>query len=93
MMNDKVVPGPKRAFPFGSAFDFAGNPPHFLNRLADEYGDIVRFYFFGRSLYMVNNPDYIRGSGVAASQPGRRAIVSRPAMRLKVKRISSSGGW
>ena len=59
-MTQKPVPGPKRAFPFGSAFDFAGNPPHFLNRLADEYGDIVRFYFFGRSLYMVNNPDYIR---------------------------------
>jgi cytochrome P450 len=56
----KAVPGPGRSFPFGSAMDFAKDPTRFLNGLADEYGDFVRFYFFGRSLYMVNNPDYIR---------------------------------
>jgi cytochrome P450 len=39
---------------------FAADPPRFLNQLADDYGDIARFYFFGRPLYMVNNPDYIR---------------------------------
>ena len=59
-MNPKPIPGPGRSFPFGSAMDFIKDPPRFLNSLADEYGDIVRFYFFGRSLYMVNSPDYIR---------------------------------
>jgi cytochrome P450 len=59
-MNDKSVPGPKRRFPFGSAMEFAENPPVFLNEMADTYGEIIRFYFFGRSLYMVSSPDLIR---------------------------------
>ncbi len=59
-MTNKTVPGPKRSFPFGNTMDFAANPPEFLSSLADEYGDFVRFYFFGRSLYMVNSPELIR---------------------------------
>ena len=59
-MNHKPVPGPARSFPFGSAKEFATDPPRFLNKIADEYGEIVRFYFFGRSFYMVNSPDYAR---------------------------------
>lgn len=59
-MNHKAVPGPGRAFPFGDAMEFAGDPPRFLNRMADEYGDFVCFYFFGRPIYTITNPEYIR---------------------------------
>ncbi|MFZ0547733.1 MAG: cytochrome P450 [Candidatus Promineifilaceae bacterium] len=59
-MTHKPIPGPERSFPFGSAAEFSKNPPVFLNRLANEYGEMARFYIFGRSLYVVSNPDYVR---------------------------------
>ncbi len=59
-MKYKTISGPKRSFIIGSAMEFSNDPPRFLNQLADDYGDIVRFYFFRRPLYMVTGPDFIR---------------------------------
>jgi cytochrome P450 len=55
-------PGPKGHFLFGVAGEYARDILGFLNRCANEYGDIVYFpgvRFVGYKGYFLNHPDYI----------------------------------
>lgn len=70
-------PGP-RGLPFvGSLIDLARNPPKFLRKIADEYGDIVHFKMGRLNYFPLNNPEYIQDVLVNRSDN----FVKAPAWR------------
>src|SRR5690349_18565588 len=54
------APGPPAAPFFGHLREFSRDPLNFLQRHANEYGDVVRFKMWGRELYLVTHPELVR---------------------------------
>jgi len=52
-------PGPKGLPLVGSLFDYASNPPGFLQSLAQTYGDIAHFTAGPEHFYLLSHPDLI----------------------------------
>jgi cytochrome P450 len=59
-MADKITPGPKGHWLFGSGLDLAKNPAEFLLAVAVEYGDIARFRLMHLDFFLVVKPEYIQ---------------------------------
>src|SRR4051812_14735033 len=61
-MSSTIYPtGPKSKLPFGytQVIDMFRDPIGFLMNLG-KYGDIAHYQVHGISIYMLNNPDYVR---------------------------------
>lgn len=58
-LEDKVAPGPKGCFVFGSLSEMRSNALRFLTDSARQYGDVVRLDLV-EVIYMLNHPDYIQ---------------------------------
>ncbi|MCA9969252.1 MAG: cytochrome P450, partial [Anaerolineales bacterium] len=56
----KTIPGPQERPFLGSARTFAQDPPEELLRLAETYGEMVRFRLFTQTLYLVSSPELVR---------------------------------
>lgn len=54
------IPGPKGPPFIGQARELIADPPRYISHLADEYGPMTRFGFFGTTFYLVADPDLIR---------------------------------
>ena len=59
-MAEKITPGPKGHWLFGSGLDLAKNPAEFLLQVAIEYGDIARFRLMHLDFFLVVKPEYIQ---------------------------------
>ena len=59
-MTTSMIPGPKGKPYFGIATDIIDDFLGTLNELATTYGDIVQFKIFGRTFYLIRNPDDVR---------------------------------
>ncbi len=55
-----VPPGPKRKPIVGHLMEFRRDPIKFLMNSARDYGDIAYLKFGPQSIYLFNNPDYIK---------------------------------
>lgn len=58
-LEDKVAPGPKGCFVFGSLSDMRSNALRFLTDSARQYGDVVRLDLV-EVVFMLNHPDHIQ---------------------------------
>lgn len=56
----KIVPRAAETPWLGKALDFIKDSPNVLLKLAQEYGDLVRFHLFGFEIYLVAHPDLVR---------------------------------
>ncbi len=56
---EKIAPGPKGSFVFGSLSQMRRDALHFLAGSARDYGDIVRLDLV-ETVHLVNHPDYIQ---------------------------------
>jgi cytochrome P450 len=56
----KLPPGPKTKIPLGHLFSFRRDSIGFLEKIANEYGDIVYFKFGPIGIVLFNHPDYIK---------------------------------
>ena len=57
---NRVPPGPKGHWLWGSMLDFQADPLRTYAEAARQYGDIVRFRFGPWHSYLVTHPDYVR---------------------------------
>lgn len=55
-----LPPGPKAKFPGANLLAFRRDPLSFLQKIAQEYGDISRFRVGPRRIFLVNHPELIR---------------------------------
>lgn len=78
-MSTKSIPGPKKRPVLGSIRPFATDPPRFLTDLMQEYGGMVQFHLFNRTVYLVSEPDYIREVLVT-----KHKLFPRSELNLKV---------
>jgi cytochrome P450 len=74
-------PGPRRGIPFAHLAAFRRDPLQFLDRLHREHGDVARFHFGPRRLYLLAHPDQVRD--VLVTQH-RNFIKSRALQRARV---------
>ena len=70
-------PGPKGLPIVGSLPALVRDPPKFLRKIADEYGDIVHFKMARLNYYLLNNPELIQDVLVNRSEN----FVKAPAWR------------
>jgi len=74
-------PGPGRGLPFRQLADFRRDPLAFLERVHRRWGDVARFRFGPRSVYLLAHPDQIRDVLVTRH---RNFIKSRALQRARV---------
>lgn len=76
-----LPPGPK-GMPFlGSLVDYFSDMLGFLTRVSEEYGDIVYYKLGSRKMYLLNNPEHIKGVLVTNN---RKFEKSRALKRTKI---------
>jgi cytochrome P450 len=56
----KVPPGPRGRIPGSLLVAFRRDPLAFLSNVARDYGDVAHFKLGPQSIFLINNPDYIR---------------------------------
>ncbi|SIR45997.1 Cytochrome P450 [Haladaptatus litoreus] len=59
-MADRVPSGPEGVPFLGSSLHYADDPLGFMERVADEYGDVARIDVYSQEVYQVTDPDAIR---------------------------------
>lgn len=74
-------PGPRGLPIVGSTFDYMSDIFGFLDRISNEYGDIVFFKLASRKMYLLNNPEHIKDVLVTHN---RNFTKSRALRRTKI---------
>jgi cytochrome P450 len=80
-MTNSLPPGPKGKPLVGSLLSFYGDMLGFLNRMAEEYGDISHFRIGPRNAFLFNHPDLIKDVLVTHH---RNFLKSRALERAKL---------
>jgi len=97
-----LPPGPKGTFLMGNLKDFVTKRLDFLTETAREFGDISRFRFGPRRIYLINHPDlieqvlvtdskhYIKHFGARIYKPilGNGLVTSEGDFWLRQRRLS-----
>jgi cytochrome P450 len=87
-----IPPGPRGKPIVGSLLDFRRDPLSFLQSLARDYGDVVRFRMGPQELYLLNHPDYIRDVLVTNNQNFIKSRGLQMAKRLLGEGLLTSEG-
>lgn len=74
-------PGPRRGLPFAHLAAFRRDPLSFLERVHRRYGDVARFRFGPRRIYLLAHPDLVRDVLVTRH---RNFIKSKALQRARV---------
>ena len=85
-------PGPKRGLPFTSLFTYRRGPLAYLENLAKQYGDLVRFKIGPQEAFFLNHPDLIKEVLVTSNQNFMKGLVLQRAKRLLGEGLLTSEG-
>jgi cytochrome P450 len=85
-------PGPKGLPLLGSLQDFRSDPPTFLLESARRYGDIVFFTAGGQSIYLLDNPDWIKDVFVTHQQHFKKSRMLERARAMLGEGLLTSEG-
>lgn len=72
-----AAPGPKEHPLFGSTLEFQPDPRGFLLRMADTYGDVVRFRVLLDAWYLVNDPAIVHEVTVRQAEKFHKPRVNK----------------
>ena len=87
-----LPPGPKPVISGINIFVFRRDPIKFLTNLIEQYGDLVYFKFGPQSMFLVNNPDYIRDVLVTHNRKFMKSEGLQRAKRLLGEGLLTSEG-
>ncbi|HEX5706487.1 MAG TPA: cytochrome P450 [Pyrinomonadaceae bacterium] len=59
-LRHKLPPGPRSLFPWRQLIALRRDPPNFLRRMAEKYGDVSHFQVGGQKVFLINHPDLIK---------------------------------
>ena len=85
-------PGPKRRLFSGSFLAFRRDALKFLQRLADEYGDISNFRIGPQNVFFLNHPDYVKDVLVTHHQNFIKGRALQRTKRLLGEGLLTSEG-
>jgi cytochrome P450 len=89
----KLPPGPPPSNSWTGAFkDYSRDPLGYLERLANDYGDIVTIRFYNFRVYFISHPDYIEEVLVNQNRKFIKGRILRANLRLFGNGLLTSEG-
>lgn len=92
MVARAVPPGPRSVFPGSQILAMRRDPAGFLLRLANEYGPIVHLRPGGQTLFLLNDPEYIKDVLVTHQRNFVKSRALDRAKRLLGESLLTSNG-
>ncbi len=92
MPSAKQPPGPKNRVPGESLYKFRRDPLGYLESVAREYGDVVRFSLFKQSAYLLNHPDLVRELLVTHAAQTMKSLALQRAKAVLGEGLLTSEG-
>ena len=87
-----LPPGPRPVIPGVKLFALRRDPIKYLTNLANRYGDLVHFKLGPQTVFLVNNPDYIRDILVTHNRNFMKGEGLQRAKRLLGEGLLTSEG-
>ena len=90
--NAVLPPGPKSIWPFAILRRFRKDPPTFLLKVREEFGEIAHIYLASQDVFLLNNPEHVKEVLVTNQGNFTKSRVLQRAKRMLGEGLLTSEG-